>query len=225
MCAVGGTRGGLVPAWFGSLPPLGVELVWLFWAVPAGDEACAQLDLVKLSGKRWITELRALGMDGELLIKRGQAGPWLTALARACRADLVVAGPPAVAGRESRTLTDLLMRLNCALLLLPATGAPERELLARPLVNTEGSAESAALVDAWTAGRPERTLLRLGRLSSERAGRAAVRAAIELDATALVMAAPAPAVALYVLQHGTIPILLAPPHPRFGVPAPRDVAP
>lgn len=216
LVALGGVRGGItVPRWFGTFPGLGLCQAYLFWAVPAADEPPADLEALPSIAHRWIAQLHGLGVQGELIIKRGVPGPWLTAYAGICEADLVVAGPPSRRGGRSQTIEFLLDELQHPLLLLPdGEGPVEPDLLARPLVDLDGTPEARRLVTTWTRQRPGIPL------STERVGaarndaRQLLKQAVELDATVIVLASRARSLAPYLIRYGGLPVLVAPAYPR-----------
>ncbi|MBI4545369.1 MAG: hypothetical protein HY703_09250 [Gemmatimonadetes bacterium] len=215
LCAVGGGCGGaVVPRWFGVLPELGVECVCLFWAIPPSRQGVTDLDALCAAGKRWLAELAALGAQGELVLKRGNPGPWLTALASIVEVDLVVTGPPATRQGSSRTITHLLEHLSKPLLLLPGGEGPAGpDLLARPLVDSDGTPEARALIESWTAGSAERSFVRPGGRTARERVHQALRACVETDATILVLPGRARAMVPHLLRSTAVPLLVAPPHP------------
>jgi len=197
------------------LPRMGVQQAFLFWAMPNGPEALEQLDRLRTDSDLWISELRALGIHGELLIKRGRPAPWITALAGICGAQLVVCGPPSQRGGSSETIADLLGTLQQPLLLLPdGNGSTERDLLARPLVDPEGTPEARELVEEWTRGAVEPRLLPELRGTPDRAARQAIRHAVEVDATLVVLAGRARALVPHLIRYVGVPLLAVPAQPK-----------
>jgi hypothetical protein len=209
LCAVGGARGGtILPRWFGALAELGVRQVCLFWAVPAGPHAAEELDVLRAGANRWMADLRALGIASELVIKRGRPGPWLTALAAICESDLIVAGPPAVAGGVSDTLEHLLEASPVPLLVLPDAGPADGELLLRPVVERAAHGESRATLDAWTRGRASR-LVQSDGLDAAVVATTMLRLAETTGATAHVVSGALPGLAARLLRRSALPLLVA----------------
>lgn len=208
-CAVGGARGGLVvPRWFGVLPELGVERVHLFWSVPevGGDAALEEL---RTASGRWLAELRMLGLEGELSIKRGDPGPWLASLTGLSGESLVVLGPPAREGGESRTLAHLLATSADPLLILPDLGRlPVSHVLARPVVDAATPAEADELARQWGWDPAEAHRVDLSRLDAARAARAALRVAEDVDATLLVLARRGDGLLPAAVQLAALPVLV-----------------
>lgn len=206
-CAVGGERGGdIVPRWFSAFPELGIERVHLFWGLPESEHAALALDALRGVSARWLAELRALGMEGELSLKRGAPGPWLAALAALADDSLIVTGPPAWRGARSTTIDHLLAHGTRPLLLLPdLVQPPEIPLLARALID-------AADDDATLPAGAER--LDLAPLDPPRAVRTALRVAEDLDASLLVLPRRRRELVPLALQHGNFPLLV--PAPAAG---------
>jgi hypothetical protein len=207
-CGVGGDRGGeIVPRWFGNLADIGVEHVSLFWAMPEEGQSDAALERLRSVSTRWLAEIRAMGMEGSLSIKRGDPGPWLTSLSELSGGSLIVVGPPATRGGRSTTVQHLLRYTERPLLLLP-------DLLQPPIVTLW----SRVIVDAapaphgprfdWPAEAVER--VDLDNLDPVRAVRTAVRLAEDLDATLLCFPRRAAALVPLALEYGNFPVLVTP---------------
>lgn len=215
-CGVGGERGGeVVPRWFPALADLGVAQVHLFWAVPETGHAASALDGLRSASGRWLAELRALGLEGELSIKRGEPAAWLAALADISPGSLIVLGPPA-RGQPSATLQHLLQHGRQPLLLLPdLVYSPEIPLLARPVIDA-GVPRAAGLPGGaalWDTPRTE--WLDLAPLEPLPAARTALRRAEDSDASLIVLSRRSTALAPLLVQYGTFPVLVlpaAPPH-------------
>ena len=207
-CAVGGERGGVVvPRWFGVLPELGIERVHLFWAVPETDGSAA-LDALRPASGRWLAELRMLGMEGELAIKRGAPGPWLSSLAGLSGDALVVLGPSRP-GRMGETLTHLLEKGTAPLLLLPDLARlPNRPLLEHPVVDAGSPREAEAVAGSWGWEPAAAQRVDLSALDAARAVRSAVRLAEDVDATLLVVPRRAAELAPAALEQGNLPVLV-----------------
>jgi hypothetical protein len=210
-CAVGGERGGdIVPRWFGAVPELGAARVHLFWALPETASPASALDRLRSISVRWLSGLQALGLEGELTIKRGAPGPWLTALAELADDSLIVTGPPAWRGAESETIAHLLAHATRPLLLLPdLVQPPEGDLFAHPVVDAGPSRElhlPGPDGDSWDGEGAE--WLDLAGFDPPHAVRTALRLAEDVDASLLVLPRRRAELVPLALQHGNFPILV-----------------
>jgi hypothetical protein len=220
LCAVGGARGGrVVPDCFGMLPALGVDQVYLFWAMPSGPEGLVELDVLRSDAELWLSELRALGVGSELVIKRGSPGPWIAALAGICGADLVVCGPPSVRGGTSETIDHLLRALQVPLLVLPEDGC-DGDLFARPLVDTERSPEAEALIAGWLGCPASRHDLAVPSAPGPDAARTALALAQEAAASVLVLSGSSDVLVPHAVRDLHLPLLILPQRLREGGLAP-----
>jgi hypothetical protein len=211
ICAMGGSRGGqVIPGWFDRMASLGIRHAWLFWAVPAGRDSEEELDRLRATVPRWLADLRAGGVSGELVIKRGRPGFWLSSLAGICDAGLIVTGPPSMRGGSSETIDHLLEHSRVPLLLLPEGGpATDATLLRRPIVELGGSACARGFVDAWT-GAALRHEFDSAELAPRDAAREILRLALDVEATAIVLSGGLDGLAQRLLHYGTVPLLVAP---------------
>jgi hypothetical protein len=210
-CAVGGERGGdIVPRWFGAVPELGAARVHLFWALPETASPTSALDRLRSISVRWLSGLQALGLEGELTIKRGAPGPWLAALAALADDSLIVTGPPAWRGAESETIAHLLAHATRPLLLLPdLVQPPEGELFARPVVDAGPSRDlhmPSHAGDPWNGDGAE--WLDLAGFEPAHAVRTALRLAEDVDASLLVLPRRRRELVPLALQFGNFPILV-----------------
>jgi hypothetical protein len=210
-CAIGGERGGeIVPRWFDVLPELGLERVHLFWAIPEATNPAAALDRLRSVSARWLAGLRAIGIEGDLSIKRGSPGPWIADLAELTPHSLIVTGPPASRGARSSTIDHLLGGTVRPLLLLPdLVQPPETALFERPVTEASASLVLPDNLADWLDGaHAER--LDLAHLHPAAAVPNALRLAEDLDASLLVFTRRAAALVPLALQHGNFPILVLP---------------
>lgn len=215
-CGVGGERGGeIVPRWFGNLADIGVAHVNLFWAMPDEGQDDAGLERLRSVSSRWLAEIRAMGMEGNLSIKRGDAGPWLTSLAEISANSIIVSGPPATRGARSATVQHLLRHASSPVLLLP-------DLIQPPIVSlwarvvTDADPEPARSRVHWPAEAVE--WIDLDPLDPVRAVRTALRLAEDVDATMICFPRRAAALAPLALEYGNFAILVPPagePEPPF----------
>jgi hypothetical protein len=205
-CAIGGERGGdVVPRWFAALPDLGVLKAHLFWSLPESGYADLALDQLRSVSARWLAELKAEGVDGELSIKRGAPGPWLTALSELSPSSLLVTGPPAWRGTRSSTITHLLETARRPLLLLPdLVQPPEVHLLSRPVVDT---GDGSVNLD----GLPSAERVDLSAFGAAEASRIALRVAEDVDASLIILPYRASELAPIALERGNFPILVPGP--------------
>jgi hypothetical protein len=202
-CAIGGERGGdVVPRWFAALPDLGVRKAHLFWSLPESGYADLALDQLRSVSSRWLAELKAEGVEGELSIKRGAPGPWLTALSELTAASLVVAGPPAWRGTRSTTIAHLLQSAKRPVLLLPdLVQPPEGHLLSRPVVDMRPGLDG-------TEHLPGAERVDLSPFNAREAARIALRVAEDVDASLLILPSRADVLAPLVLEFGNFPVLV-----------------
>jgi hypothetical protein len=210
-CAVGGERGGeIVPRWFDVLAELGLERVHLFWAIPEASNPAAALDRLRSTSARWLAGLQAMGIEGDLSIKRGLPGPWIADLAELAPDSLIITGPPASRGARSSTIHHLLRHSRRPFLLLPdLVQPPEAPLFERPVVEASSSPDPATpRLDWLDAGRTE--WLDLARLAPAAAVQDALRLAEDLDASLLVFTRRTAELVPLALQHGNFPILVPP---------------
>jgi hypothetical protein len=209
-CAVGGARGGqIVPRWFRVLPELGVTRVHLFWSMPDGIDAGAALDGLKSASARWINELRALGLEGDLVIKRGSAASWLTGLAQLSDDPVIVLGPSAPSS-VSTTVYDLLREGSTPILLLPDLIPPHGRLLARPLIDVDAAEGAEGLVDGLTRDHSDPYLIDLAHLEAPDAVLTALRVAEEVDASLIAMPRRGHELVPYAVQRSNFPLLVWP---------------
>jgi hypothetical protein len=209
-CAVGGERGGdIVPRWFDALAELGIRDAHLFWALPESAYAALALEQLRSVSTGWLADLTASGIASELSIKRGEPGPWLTALAELSPRSLIVCGPPAWRGTRSSTIHHLVGHSPRPLLLLPdLVQTPEISLLARIVVDGAGMQQVAAALEPL--GPDVRSVERLdvAPLEPEAAARIILRIAEDADASLLVLPRRASALAPLVLEHGNFPVFV-----------------
>jgi hypothetical protein len=214
-CAVGGERGGdIVPRWFSSLGDLGIREAHLFWALPESAYAALALDQLRSVSNRWLEALTDSGIAGELSIKRGAPGPWLTALAELSEESLIVCGPPAWRGTRSTTLEYLAVHARRPLVLLPdLVQTPEIPILSRIVVDATSPEEADRAVLPLGDGARTVERLDLGSLEPAAASRILLRISEDVDASLLVLPRRAGELGPLVLEHGNFPLF---------VPAPRN---
>lgn len=212
-CAVGGERGGeLVPRWFSVLPELGIRHVRLFWAVPESADSAAALDHLRSLSGRWLAELNALGIEGDLAIKRGAPGPWLAGVAAMSPDSLVVVGPPSDASSASGTIAYLVEEATTPVLFLPELQQPpEGRFLARPVVGVGPDPTLGPLLQRLLGDGAEPHLLDLHALAPLEKIRTALRIAEDVDGSLLVLPHGSADLVPYALRHGSFPLLLALP--------------
>jgi hypothetical protein len=213
-CGVGGARGGqIVPRWFRVLPELGVETAHLFWSMPdSSDNAGRALDHLRSASTRWVAELSALGVEGDLVIKRGLAGSWLTDLAALSPEALVVLGPSAPAS-VSTTVHDLLHDGSTPLLLLPDLAPPPTRLLERPVVDAGNDPRLDWLVEAIAPEASDLHRIDLDHLEPPEAVLTALRVAEDVDATLLVLPRRPIDLVPYAVRRTNFPLLIWPDGP------------
>jgi hypothetical protein len=216
-CAVGGGRGGdVVPRWFDALADLGARHANLFWAMPDDGSADVALERLRSVSTRWIAELRTLGIEGSLSIKRGAPGPWLVGLSGLDGNSLVVVGPPTSRGVRSATIQHLLHHSSRPLLLLPdLVQPPIVSLWTRVVVDAGSGGDGSAELDGlpWAAESVES--IDLASLDAVRAVRTGLRFAEDVDATMLVLPRRSAALAPLAMEFGNFPVLV-PPAPSPG---------
>jgi len=208
-CAVGGARGGqIVPRWFRVLPDLGVRTVHLFWSMP-DTGADTLLDQLRSASNRWLAELRALGLEADLVIKRGSAGAWLNGLSALSTDPIVVLGPSAPAS-VSTTVYDLLGEGSSPVLLLPDLVPPQARLLGRPLIDAGEDPACDRLVESLTREHSDPYLIDLDHLEPPDAVLTALRVAEDVDATLLVLPRRSRELVPYAVQRSNFPLLVWP---------------
>jgi hypothetical protein len=210
-CGVGGERGGdIVPRWFGVLTELGIRRVNLFWALPAAENPTNALERVRSISVRWLAELRGLGVDAALSIKRGEPGPWLAGLASLNPDSVIVTGPPAWRGASSSTIRYLLENRSRSLLLLPdLIQTPDVPLFACPVIDAPTASAARSLAAAKWDGHPAE-FLDLEPLDPVQAVRTALRVAEDVDASVLVLPRRSHLLVPYALNYGNFPVLIPP---------------
>jgi|GEM_PF-5385771 len=209
-CAVGGARGGqIVPRWFRVLPELGVSRVHLFWSMPGGDDADAALDGLRSASARWINELRALGLEGDLVIKRGSAASWLNGLAQLSDDPVIVLGP-SVPSSVSTTVYDLLRDGSAPILLLPDLIPPHGGMLARPLIDVDGEEGLETLVEGLMRAHTDPYLIDLAHLEAPDAVLTALRVAEDVDASLIALPRRGRELVPYAVQRSNFPLLVWP---------------
>jgi hypothetical protein len=210
-CGVGGARGGqIVPRWFRVLPDLGVQNAHLFWSMPESDgNSGPALDQLRSVSSRWLAELSALGVEGDLVIKRGMPSSWLTDLAALSPEALVVLGPSTPAS-VSTTLHDLLHDGVTPLLLLPDLAPPPVRLLERLVIDAGDDPDIEWLVDAIGQDAAELHRVDLGHLDPPDAVLTALRVAEDVDATLLVLPRRPAELVPYAIRRSNFPLLVWP---------------
>jgi len=209
-CGVGGARGGqIVPRWFRVLPELGVSRVHLFWGMPDSVDPGAALDGLKSASARWINELRALGLEGDLVIKRGSAGSWLNGLAPLSEEPIIVLGASAPSS-VSTTVYDLLQDGTAPVLLLPDLIPPHGRILGRPLIDAGNDPELAGVVEGLTRDHSDPYLIDLAHLDAPEAVLTALRVADDVDASLIALPRRARELVPYAVQRSNFPLLVWP---------------
>jgi hypothetical protein len=210
-CGVGGARGGqIVPRWFRVLPDLGIQTAHLFWSMPdAGTNPGPALDQLRSASTRWLAELSALGVEGDLVIKRGVPGSWLADLAALSPEALVVLGPSTPAS-VSTTVYDLLRNGSTPLLLLPDLVPPPVRLLERPVIDAGEDPNLDGLVEAMGQEAGDLNLIDLDHLEPPDAVLTALRVAEDVDATLLVLPRRPDDLVPYAIRRSNFPLLVWP---------------
>jgi hypothetical protein len=192
------------------LPELGVQTAHLFWSMPvSGDNAGPALDQLRSASTRWLAELTALGVEGDLVIKRGAPSSWLTDLAALSPEALVVLGPSTPTS-VSTTVHDLLNGGSTPLLLLPDLPPPPVRLLERTLVDAGAERGLDWLVDALAQDAAECHRIDVGNLDPPDAVLTALRVAEDVDATLLVLPRRPSELVPYAVRRSNFPLLIWP---------------
>jgi hypothetical protein len=113
--------------WIPDLAHAGLRRATLFHAMDAAPGRLnAELAILQPELDRLAVTLSSHAVQTDVALKRGDAVPWLVALAASRNADLIVMEAPADARAASR-LSEVLEQIHCAVLVMPADGAARVE--------------------------------------------------------------------------------------------------
>jgi hypothetical protein len=109
--------------WIPDLVGTGLRHVTLFHAIEDGKGGVnEELDRIRPELDRLAVALSSQSVEADVALKRGDAVPWLVALATSRHADLIVVETPADANAANRLL-ELLEQAPCPVLAMPG-GVP-----------------------------------------------------------------------------------------------------